>query len=129
MNDQSEILKLHGKWLALEASGDGRDVLGLCERDVVWLIPGLGMLEGFDEISAFLGTESRATSISIETYDVEIEVSGTLAVKRARFRTTMMDAASQIQVKGAHIWTLRKNKVSNQWQVASVAWSIEGESS
>lgn len=67
MNDESEILKIHHKWLALEESGNRRDVLSLCKRDVVWLIPGLGMLKGFDEIGSFLGSESAATFISSQT--------------------------------------------------------------
>jgi hypothetical protein len=35
------------------------------------------MLKGFDAIGSFLDSESEATFISIDVYDVEIEVSGT----------------------------------------------------
>jgi hypothetical protein len=129
MSDESEILKIHHTWLELEESGKGLQVLNLCERDVVWLIPGLGMLEGIDDIKSFLSNQSEATITRIETFDVEVEVSGTLAVKKARFCTTLMDEVSEVQVKGAHIWTLRRNNESNQWQVSSVAWSIEDDCS
>jgi hypothetical protein len=125
MNDENDILKIHDKWLALEESGNTLEVLDLCDRDVAWLVPGSGMLKGIDEVRSFLGSQSGATIISIDAFDVEVELSGTLAVKKARFCTTLMDGASELQVKGAHIWTLRKNDESNQWQVASVAWSID----
>jgi len=129
MSDESEILKIHYTWLELEESGKGLQVLNLCERDVVWLIPGLGMLEGIDNIKSFLSNQLEATITRIDTFDVEVEVSGGLAVKKARFCTTLMDEVSEVQVKGAHIWTLRRNNESNQWQVSSVAWSIEDDCS
>lgn len=125
MNEESEILKIHRQWLDLEKSGKGIEVLRLCVQDVVWFIPGLGMLKGVDEIRLFLSEQSEAMIIDIETFDVEIEVSGELAVKKARFCTTLRDGMAEIKVKGAHIWTLRKSNGAEQWQVASVAWSIQ----
>lgn len=127
MNEESEILKIHRQWLDLEKSGNGIEVLNLCDRDVVWLIPGLGMLEGIDDIRSFLLAQPESAIIDIETIDVKIEVSGTLAVKKARFCTTILEGTSEIDVKGAHIWTLRKRSGKEQWRVASVAWSIEDD--
>ena len=129
MNEESEILKLHYQWLELEKSGKGIEVLNLCDRDVVWLIPGLGVLEGKDDISSFLFAQPESVITDIKTFDVKIEVSGTLAVKKARFCTTILDGTSEIEVKGAHIWTVRKRNRKEQWQVASVAWSIEDDRS
>ena len=127
MNKESEILKIHRQWLDFEKSGKGIEVLNLCDRDVAWLIPGLGMLEGIDDIRSFLLAQPESAIIDIETFDVKIEVSGTLAVKKARFCTTILDGTSEIDVKGAHVWILRKRNRKGQWKVASVAWSIEDD--
>jgi len=129
MDEKNEILKVHYQWLELEKFGKDIEVLDLCDRDVVWLIPGLGLLKGKDKISSFLDSQPKTVITNIETFDLEIEVSGTLAVKRARFCTTILDGVSEIKVKGAHIWTLQKRNGEDQWQVSSVAWSIENGSS
>jgi hypothetical protein len=129
MNDKSEILGIHDQWISLEKSGKEKDVLGLCSPDVVWLVPGLGMLEGVEEVHSFLVSQPESAIVSIDTFNVSVEVSNELAVKRANFFTTLMDNGSELRVKGAHIWTLRKHSETGQWQVASVAWAIEDENS
>jgi len=125
MNDKSEILKIHDQWIALEKAGKEKDVLELCSQDVVWLVPGLGMLQGVEEIHSFLISQPETIVVSIDTFNVAIEISTDLAVKRANFCTTFMDSESEVRVRGAHLWTLRKDLETGEWQVTSVAWAIE----
>ncbi|MGE3703406.1 MAG: hypothetical protein AB7G08_32430 [Hyphomicrobiaceae bacterium] len=125
MNDKSEILRIHDQWISLEKSGREKNVLGLCSQDVVWLVPGLGMLQGVEEIHSFLIGQAETVIASIDTFNVTVEVSSELAIKRAKFCTTFMDNGSELRISGAHIWTLRKSRETRQWQVTSVAWAIE----
>lgn len=127
-NGERDILRLHDEWVALESSGQEKGVLELCDNDVVWLVPGLGMLEGVEEVGAFLNGQPRTTLLSIDTFGIEVEVSGALAVKRARFCTTFLDEGAERRIKGAHLWTLRKDTAANQWRVTTVAWTIEDDS-
>lgn len=129
MKDKSEILQIHDQWIGLEKSGKETSVLGLCSKDVVWLVPGLGMLQGEEEIHAFLVSQPETVIVSIDTFDIAVETSSELAVKRARFCTTLIVEGSEIRVNGGHIWTLRKNSEICQWQVTSVAWAMEDENS
>jgi len=129
MNDKSEILKIHDQWIALEKAGKEKDVLELCSRDVVWLVPGLGMLQGVEEIKSFLISQPETIIVSIDAFNVAIEISIDLAVKRANFCTTFIDNESEVRVRGAHLWTLRKTLETGEWQVTSVAWTIEGGNS
>jgi len=129
MNDKSEILRIHDHWIGLEKSGKEKDVLGLCSQDVVWLVPGLGMLQGVEEVHSFLIGQPETIIASIDTFNVAVEVSSELAVKRAKFCTTIMDNDSEVRIRGAHFWTLRKNLETRQWQVTSVAWAVEDDNS
>lgn len=129
MNDKSEILRIHDQWISLEKSGKEEDVLELCSKDVVWLVPGLGMLQGVEEVHSFLISQPASAISTIDTLNVALEVSNELAVKRANFCTTFMNNGSELRIRGTHLWTLRKNSETRQWQVASVAWAIKDENS
>jgi len=97
MNDKSEILRIHDQWISLEKSGKAKDVLGLCGQDVVWLVPGLGMLQGVEEIHSFLRKQPETAISTIDTFNVAVEVSNELAVKRANFCTTFMNKGSELR--------------------------------
>jgi ketosteroid isomerase-like protein len=129
MNDESEIRRIHDEWIRLEESGKQEGILKFCGKGVVWLVPGLGELQGIEEIRSYLVGQPETVIVSIDTFNVEVEVSNELAVKRARFCTTFMDGDAEAKVTGTHIWTLRKDRQEGQWQVTSVAWVIEAKSS
>ncbi len=73
--------------------------------------------------------QPESAIVSIHTSNVAVEVSNELAVKRARFCTTFMDGDTEAKVTGTHIWTLRKDRQAGQWQVTSVTWVIDAETS
>lgn len=127
MDDESEILRIHREWIGLEKSGKEEEVLKFCSKDVVWLIPGLGAIEGVEAVHSYLTVQPVTIIVSIDTSDVAVDVSNELAVKRAKFCTTFMDGATEAKVTGTHIWTLRKNSDSGLWQVTSLAWVIDAE--
>jgi len=129
MDDESEILRVHHEWIGLEKSGKEEEVLNFCSKDVVWLVPGLGALQGGEAVHSYLISQPATVIVSIDTSDVAVEVSNELAVKRANFCTTFMDGATEAKVTGTHIWTLRKDRQAGQWQVTSVTWVIDAETS
>lgn len=129
MNDESEILKIHDDWIGLEESGKEEGVLKFCCKDVVWLVPGLGELQGVEEVRSYLMGQPETVIVSIDTSNVAVEVSNGLAVKRARFCTTFMNGDIEAKITGTHIWTLRKNRQAGQWQVTCIAWVIDAGSS
>jgi len=129
MNDENEILRIHCEWIVLEKSGKEEDVLKFCSKDVIWLVPGLGALQGVEAVHSYLIAQPATVIVSIDTFDVVVEVSNELAVKRAKFCTTFMDSATEAKVTGTHIWTLRKDRQAGQWQVTSVTWVIDAETS
>ncbi|PWG61232.1 nuclear transport factor 2 family protein [Spiribacter halobius] len=129
MNDECEILRIHREWIGLEESGKEEGILKFCSRDVVWLVPGLGEVQGIEAVRSYLIAQPETVIVSIDTFNVAVEVSNELAVKRARFCTTFMDGATEAKVRGTHIWTLRKDRQEGQWQVTSVAWVIDAETS
>lgn len=129
MSDESEILQIHNEWIGLEESGKEEGILKLCSKDVVWLVPGLGELQGVEEVRAYLTGQPETVIGSIDTSNVALEVSNELALKRARFCTTFIDGGKEAKVTGAHIWTLRKDRQAGQWQVTSVAWVIDADNS
>jgi len=83
------------------------------------------MLQGVEEIHSFLISQPETIVVSIDTFNVAIEISTDLAVKRANFCTTFMDSESEVRVRGAHLWALRKDLETGEWQVTSVTWAIE----
>lgn len=115
MNDESEILRIHDEWIGLEESGNEEGILKLCSKDVVWLVPDLGELQGVEEVRRYLIGQPETVIVSIDTSNVAVEVSSELAVKRARFCTTFIDGGSETKVAGTHIWTLRKDRQAGQW--------------
>lgn len=129
MNDENEILRIHENWIGFEKSGNEQGVLKLCTEDVVWLVPGMGMLQGVDEVRSFLNGQPGATIVSIDTFDIAVEVADKLAVKRANFCTRFVENGVELSVTGTHIWTLRKDSQTACWRVASVAWVIAPEPS
>lgn len=129
MNDESEILRIHREWIGFEESGKEEGILKFCSRDVVWLVPDLGELQGVEAARSYLFAQPETFIVSIDTFDVTVEISNELAVKRARFRSTFMDDVTETKVRGAHIWTLRKDRQAGQWQVTSVAWAIDSDTS
>lgn len=129
MNDESDILRIHDEWIRLEESGNEEGILRLCSQDVTWLVPGLGELTGIEAIRSFLVGQPVTEIASIDTFNIAIEVSGELAVKKANFCTTVMDGEDEVKVTGTHIWTLRKRGRPGHWQVTSVAWVIDANNS
>jgi ketosteroid isomerase-like protein len=129
MNDKREVMDIHQRWIDLEVSGQGAEVLDLCARDVTWLVPGMGMLKGIDKVREFINNQPEVRINHIDTSDIEVELSGSLAVKKANFCTSLTVGSSDSNIKGSHIWTLRKDHHSNRWQVSSVAWVIENNPS
>lgn len=127
--DKGAILRIHDEWIELEASGKAEGILGLCSQDVVWLVPGLGALQGIEEVRDFLIGQPETVIVSIDTFNVAVEVSDELAVKSARFSTTFMDGGASVTVTGMHIWTLRKDSQTGHWRVTSVAWVIDADAS
>lgn len=125
MNDASEILRIHDEWIDLEESGKAEAILELCSQDVVWLVPGLGEVQGIEEVRNFLIGQPETGIVSIDTSNVAVEVSNELAVKRTNFCTTFIDGGAEVKVTGTHIWTLRKDSQAGHWRVASVAWVID----
>lgn len=129
MKNKSEILQIHDEWIGLEESGKEEDVLKLCSRDVTWLVPGLGELQGIAEVRSYLVGQPETVIVSIDTFNVRIEVSNELAVKKANFLTTFVDGGAELKVTGTHIWTLRKDRLAGRWRVSSVAWVIDAGNS
>lgn len=129
MNDRWEVMDIHQRWIDLEVSGQGAKVLDLCTQDVTWLIPGTGMLKGIDNVREFIDNQPEVRINNIDTFDIEVELCGRLAVKKANFYTSLAVGSSDANIEGSHIWTLRKNHQSNRWQVSSVAWVIQNNPS
>jgi len=129
MNDEAEILRIHHDWIGLEESGEAEGILKFCSKDVVWLVPGLGELQGVDAVRSYLIAQPETIIVSIDTFNVVVEMSNELAFKRAGFCTTFIDGAAEAKVKGTHIWTLRKDRHEGQWQVSSVSWVIDAKTS
>lgn len=127
MTDEQAILDLHHRWLALELSGCAEDLVSLCSDDACWFVPGVGTMTGKQQIQSFLRQQESGTLQAIETSEVQIEVSGSLAVKRAGFRTRISGDGddSAVEYIGAHIWTLRRGSQDDRWVVTNVAWVIE----
>jgi ketosteroid isomerase-like protein len=126
MNDREAIFSLHRQWIAFEKSDDPLGVLKLCHDDVVWLIPGTGALRGKPAIREWLEQQSLMTIEQIEFPQIEVEVSGTLAVKRAEFITTIKNPENSeiLEFQGSHLWTMIKDSVKGCWQVSNVSWAI-----
>lgn len=127
MNDQAAILLLHDRWISIEQSGDSLGVLEFCRDDVVWLIPSMGAICGKLAVQAWLEQQPDVAIERIEISKLEVEVSGSLAVKRADFKTMIKHPVSSeiVEFWGAHLWTLNKNEEQGCWQVSNVCWSIK----
>ena len=126
MSERQAILNLHNQWLALELSGRAEGVLDLCSDDVCWFVPGVGTIVGKQQIHSFLRQQESETLQDIDISEIEIEISGSLAVKKAGFRTRILgdDQESTVEITGTHIWTLRRPARSDRWVVTNVAWVV-----
>lgn len=122
---EQAVRKVHKAWLAAELAGDLDAVLALCTNDVRWILPGSAPLEG-KEAGRTLLSSAGVQVVGIEASDVRCEVSDTLAVKTARFRTRMRRGgeSASAEVTGTHLWVLRRE--GEQWRVALVTWQLNG---
>lgn len=125
MNSRDAILDIHNRWLALERAGKSDRALDLCANDVLWLIPGGEVLRGRAAVKRWLQSQPKGTIESLEITRLEIEVSGSLAVKTADFRTQLRLAQSAISsvISGTHFWVLREI-AQGEWRIAKLTWSI-----
>ena len=126
MSDTQTIRDLHDRWISLELSGHPEAVLALCSDDVCWLVPGRGAVVGKHQVQSFLRQNDSMAPAAIEISGLEIEISGTIAVKKANFKTTVVRQGAGLpeQYQGAHIWTLRKSGHDDKWLVTSVSWVV-----
>ncbi|MBE9170042.1 nuclear transport factor 2 family protein [Pleurocapsales cyanobacterium LEGE 06147] len=129
MGDEQDILTVHKQWIALEESGNASCVLDLCSDDVLWLVPSAGAIRGKAAVKEWFNSQPVSVIERIESFKVEIEVSGGLAVKRADFITKLQvpERSEPVEVRGSHLWTLCKDEAKGCWQVTNVSWSIVGE--
>ena len=120
MSDEHAIRELHERWIALEREGLQSNCVELCTDDVVIQPPAGGPIAGRSAVERQLLACSEPIE-SIETYELQIETGGDIAVKRARFRTRV--AGSSRLIEGSHFWFLRR--CESGWRVAFVAWSLD----
>ena len=124
--DQDAILHVHDRWIDAEREGRSLDVLDLCTADVTWMVAGRELLVGTAAARALL--ESAAAEIlELETSEVRIQGSGTMAFKTSRYRSRYrtLDAGPEQVGQGQHLWILRK-EADEQWRVAFVTWHETG---
>ena len=122
---EQAVRKVHEAWLAAEVAGDLSAVLALCTNDVRWMQPGSAPSHG-KEAGQTLLSSVGVHVVGIEAWDIRCEVSDTLAVKTARFRTQVRrDGESALAVvTGTHLWVLRRE--GEQWRVSLVTWQLDG---
>lgn len=122
----ASIEEVHRRWLAHELAGEPLAVLDLCAEDVLWLVAGEGALRGIEAVRGWLAAQPPVTIESVDITELAIELSGSLAVKSADFRTRLRvpGQTEPIEVSGSHQWTLRRAPSSDGWKVASVAWAL-----
>ncbi|HKR61446.1 MAG TPA: DUF4440 domain-containing protein [Pyrinomonadaceae bacterium] len=122
--DLQAIEEVHNRWLDLERAGDGLAVLQLCTDDVVWIPPNSHVLVGQPAITQWLKSE-EVEIISLETTDLRIVGSGTVAYKTSNYSTAYVaaDRAEITKAKGTNLWILHKLPDSG-WKVAIVTWSV-----
>ena len=121
---EQAVRKVHEAWLAAELAGDLSAVLALCTNNVCWMQPGSAPSHG-KQAGRRLLSSVGVHVVSIETWDVRYEVSDTLAVKTARFRTqvTRDGESAPTVVTGTHLWVLRHE--GERWRVALVTWQLD----
>jgi ketosteroid isomerase-like protein len=122
---EQAVRKIHEAWLAAEVAGNTAAVLALCTGDVRWMAPGMAPVQG-QEAGRRLLSCTGGSVVRIEVSDVRCEVSDTLAIKTARFRTHVRKAGKPAPevVTGTHLWVLRREDA--HWRVALVTWQLEG---
>lgn len=127
-SDLEAIRNLHEAWIAAELRGDYDTVLAFCTDDVRWLLPNSAIVEGKDAGRRLLEDASVRLE-RIQTTDMRVEGSGTLAYKTCRYETRFraQGGSKQRLARGTHLWILRR--VHGQWKVALVTWQSEGNSS
>ncbi|HEV2245581.1 MAG TPA: nuclear transport factor 2 family protein [Terriglobia bacterium] len=122
--DVEAIRLLERRWLAEELAGNLNGVLELCSDDIVWLPPGFPALKGKSAIRIWLEhPDSRIEDITLS--NVSLYGNESIAYKLADFRTRYVPAGStsSVEIKGNHLWILRRNRQS-VWQVVVVAWAV-----
>lgn len=124
MDDQEMILEIHRQWLERELSGHPLEVLDLCSEDILWIIPGAKNVSGKENVRKWLRIQPAVVIEAIDIDQMIIELSSQVAIKTANFTTTIRDQNASLQVKGSHLWTLRKDVEKAIWQVTRVSWSI-----
>jgi ketosteroid isomerase-like protein len=116
-DDYQRILKLHHAWIEAELRGDVASLLRMCSDEIRFFPPNAKPVEGKSAISTLLQNDLQLIE-KIETYNLEIEISGNLAYKTASFVTHVKSNTYE----GNHLWILRR--YGFDWQLIIVAWSL-----
>jgi ketosteroid isomerase-like protein len=115
--DYQRILELHHTWIEAELRGDIDSILRMCSEEIRFFPPNSKSVEGKSAISTLLQNELQLIE-KIETFNVEIDISGNLAYKTASFITHVKSETYE----GNHLWILRRQDYD--WLVTIVAWSL-----
>jgi ketosteroid isomerase-like protein len=115
--DYQRILELHHAWIEAEIRGDVASILRMCSEEIRFFPPNSKTVEGKSAVGILLQNDLQLIE-KIETFNLEIEISGNLAYKTASFVTHVKSDTYE----GNHIWILRRHAFD--WQVIVVAWSL-----
>lgn len=115
--DRTLIEQVHDAWLAAECDGRVDDILRLCTEDIVVQPPIGGACTGRAAFGRMLAA-SAGTIADIKISQLTIEPFQTIAIKRARFSTRLVDGHEPIE--GSHLWILRP-----RWKVSYLTWSLD----
>lgn len=113
---------MHDRWISAEREGRGLDVLDFCVADVAWMVPGRDILVGREAVSCLL-SKPTTEILKLETSDIRIQGSGTMAYKTSRYRTLfrVIEGGQEQITQGQHLWILHKES-DDRWRVAFVTW-------
>jgi steroid delta-isomerase-like uncharacterized protein len=130
MTDEADIEALHHRWIASERDGHTEAVLSLCTDGVCWRVPGLGALVGQARVREYLRQHPSPRIRRLDAPITALQVTGDLAVKAARFTTTVdaADGAPAMTYRGRHLWVLGRQGAGAAWRVSEISWVIESAS-
>lgn len=127
MTDREDIVAIHRSWIACERDGREEEVLSLCTDEVCWRVPGLGALVGQPCVRDYLRQHPSPRILELDAPITALQVTGDLAVKTARFTTTVdaADGAPAMTYRGQHLWVLCRSGAGCPWKVSEISWVIE----
>jgi ketosteroid isomerase-like protein len=117
-----DIEFIHSSWLRLEIAGGNHKLMAFCADDVQFWPPDGQPLFGRVAVSARITQQTKRVHC-IEISDRQVRGSNEIAYLTAGYKTTFSlgeDSPPQ-QVRGNHLWILRKQTI---WVVTLVSWSI-----